>query len=218
VFTGIIETVGRVSDVTPQGGGVRFRVESPFASELRVDESVSVNGVCQTVVSCDARGFEVQAIEETLAKTNLGTLKAGSGVNLERAMQIGGRLDGHLVQGHVDATGTVLEIETLETSWLYTIEFEDRFRSYVIPVGSVCLNGISLTVARLDGNRLTVAIIPHTFKNTTVSGWKVGTPINMEFDMVGKYVVGFLENQKTENQKAVPGAGMTGSWLREQGF
>ncbi len=178
-----------------------------------MDESVSVNGVCQTVISCDATSFEVQAIEETLAKTNLGTLRPGVEVNLERAMQIGGRLDGHLVQGHVDATGRVLGVEALETSWLYTIGFEDRFRAYVIPVGSVCLNGISLTVARLDGDRLTVAIIPHTFENTTVSDWKVGTAINMEFDMVGKYVVGFLENRTSEGP-----ARITDSWLREQGF
>ncbi|MFT5141436.1 MAG: riboflavin synthase [Rhodothermales bacterium] len=213
MFTGIIEQVGRVSTVLPQGGGIRLRIESPFSSDLRVDESVSVSGVCQTVVAQTARTFDVVAIEETLAKTNLGDLKAGSPVNLERAMQIGGRLDGHLVQGHVDATGVLTSVEPLETSWLYTIEFDEQFGHYVIPVGSICLDGISLTVARLEENRLTVAIIPHTHENTTVAGWRPGSRINMEFDMVGKYVVRFLE------KKGAPsGAILTNKWLREQGF
>jgi riboflavin synthase len=213
VFTGIIETVGRVSSVVPQGGGIRLRIESQFSSELRVDESVSVSGVCQTVVAQTARTFDVVAIEETLAKTNLGGLKAGSAVNLERAMQIGGRLDGHLVQGHVDATGKLTKVEPLETSWLYTVEFDEQFSHYVIPVGSVCLDGISLTVARLDKNRLTVAIIPHTHENTTVAAWGPGSQINMEFDMVGKYVVRFLEEKG-----GMSGAVLTNKWLREKGF
>lgn len=178
-----------------------------------MDESVSVSGACQTVVAQDARTFDVVAIEETLAKTNLGSLKPGAAVNLERAMKIGGRLDGHLVQGHVDATGTVVEAQSLETSWLYTIEFADRFRPYVIPVGSICLDGIGLTVAKLDQGRLTVAIIPHTWENTTVRDWAVGTSLNLEFDMVGKYVVGFLQHQENP-----PTPGMSASWLKEQGF
>ncbi|NNE71365.1 MAG: riboflavin synthase [Rhodothermales bacterium] len=213
MFTGIIETVGRVAAVNPVGAGVRLRIESPFSGELRVDESVSVSGACQTVVAQDSRAFEVIAIEETLAKTTLGSLKVGSAVNLERAMQLGGRLDGHLVQGHVDATGTVERVKALETSWLCTVAFDPRYRSFVIPVGSICLDGISLTVARLDDAALTVAIIPHTWENTTVSQWQPGSSVNMEFDMVGKYVVGFLENREQGDV-----GGMTPEWLRKQGF
>ncbi|MBO6574752.1 MAG: riboflavin synthase [Rhodothermales bacterium] len=213
MFTGIVETVGRVAAVTPQGGGVRLRIDTPFAGELRVDESVCVSGACQTVVAQDATSFEVVAVEETLAKTNLASLKAGSPVNLERALKMGGRLDGHLVQGHVDTTGTVTDVQQLETSWLCSVQFDDAFGPYVIPVGSICLDGISLTVARLEGSRLTVAVIPHTWENTTISNWKPGSTVNMEFDMVGKYVVRFLEQQKSP-----PTPGMTASWLREQGF
>ena len=213
MFTGIIEALGTVATASPQGGGLRFRIEAPFSGDLRVDESVSVNGVCQTVVARDAAAFEVTAVEETLAKTNLGRLKPGTRVNLERAMQLGGRLDGHLVQGHVDTTGTVQAIKKLDTSWMVTVEFAEAFGPYVIPVGSICLDGISLTVARLEGNRLTVAIIPHTWAHTTIGTWTEGYPVNMEFDMVGKYVVGFLERMKP-----APGPGLTASWLKEQGF
>lgn len=213
MFTGIVESVGRVSAAKPQGGGVRLRIEAPFAAELRVDESVSVSGACQTVVSQNAHSFEVVAIEETLAKTNLGQLKAGSPVNLERAMQLGGRLDGHLVQGHVDTTGRISEVARLETSWLCSLSFDPRFRPYLIPVGSVCLDGISLTVARLEDTMLTVAIIPHTWENTTVSGWRPGSLVNVEFDMVGKYVVGFLGQKE-----GAASGGVTADRLRELGF
>lgn len=196
MFTGIIEQIGRVSRIAPQGGGLRLQVTSPFSQELRVDESVSVSGACQTVVACNAESFEVVAIEETLAKTNLGGLQEGSRVNLERAMKLGDRLDGHLVQGHVDATAPIIGVEKLETSWLFTLRIDPKFASYVIPVGSICLDGISLTVARLSGGELTVAIIPHTWEKTTVSEWRVGGRVNVEFDMVGKYVVGHLNRDR----------------------
>ena len=197
MFTGIIEAVGRVTRVVPRGGGVRLRIASPFSGELHVDESVSIAGACQTVVACDEEAFEVVSVEETLAKTNLGTLKEGSPVNLERAMKLGGRLDGHMVQGHVDTTGTVTEVQELGTSWLCSVQFDEELGAYLIPQGSVCLDGVSLTVARLDGHRLSVAIIPHTWEHTTISRWKPGSTVNIEFDMLGKYVVGFLERQRS---------------------
>jgi riboflavin synthase len=193
MFTGIIEAVGRVERAEPRGGGTRLVIAAPFADELRVDESVAVNGVCLTVVARSEASFEADVVEETLTKTNLGRLETGHGVNLERAMRAGGRLDGHLVQGHVDATGEVVGIEPLEGSHLVRVRYPERFAPYLIPVGSVALDGISLTVARLEGDELSVAIIPHTWEVTTVGTWEAGHAVNLEFDLIGKYVVRALE-------------------------
>ncbi|NNF58653.1 MAG: riboflavin synthase [Rhodothermaceae bacterium] len=193
MFTGIIEAIGSVEAVAELEGGRRFHIAAPFAGELRVDESVAVNGTCLTVVAHDAATFEAIAIEETLAKTSLGDLQAGSLVNLERAMRAGGRLDGHIVQGHVDATGTVDSIEALDDSWLVRVRYPETFAPYLIPVGSIALDGISLTVARLDDDALTAAIIPHTWTHTTVHTWQPGRRVNLEFDLIGKYVVRALE-------------------------
>lgn len=188
MFTGIVEEVGSVVDVDEVGGGRRLRIAASFAAALRVDESVAIDGCCQTVVRRDAGTFDVTSIEETLAKTSFGSFTAGRRVNLERAMKLGDRLDGHLVQGHVDTTGEILGIESLETSRLIRIAFARSFDRYIIPVGSICVDGISLTVARLDEESFTVAIIPHTFENTTVSDWDAGRKVNLEFDLIGKYV------------------------------
>ncbi|MDX1418990.1 MAG: riboflavin synthase [Rubricoccaceae bacterium] len=189
MFTGIVEAVGRVDALTALEGGRRLRLTAPFSSELSVDESVAVNGACLTVVAQDAEAFEAVAVEETLKKTSLGDLAEGDSVNLERALRLGGRLDGHLVQGHVDATGTVEAVEALADSWLVRVRYPASFAPYLIPVGSVALDGISLTVARLDDEALTVAIIPHTWDHTTVQDWRPGRRVNLEFDLVGKYVV-----------------------------
>lgn len=193
MFTGIIEDLGRVERITPLEGGRRFRLACTFAAELQIDESVAVNGTCLTVVAQDGVAFEAIAIEETLAKTSLGDVQEGDGVNLERAMQLGARLDGHLVQGHVDATGTVESIEALADSWLVRVQYPEHFAPYLIPVGSITLDGISLTVARLDDEALTVAIIPHTWTHTTVRDWQPGRRVNLEFDVIGKYVVRAME-------------------------
>ena len=193
MFTGIIEEVGRLVEITPFGGGRKLRIKSNFASQLRVDQSVAVNGACQTVVAADDETFEVVAIEETLRKTTFGSFVDDMPVNLERAMPTNGRLDGHFVLGHVDATGTVESVEQEETNWLIEVSFDEQYEAYVIPVGSITIDGISLTVARLERNRLTVAIIPHTYEHTNVSKWQVGTKVNLEFDMIGKYVVRWLD-------------------------
>ena len=189
MFTGIIEEVGRVAAVEVLEGGRRLTLAASFASELRVDQSVAVNGACQTVVAHDDETFSVVAVEETLAKTNFGELKGGDRVNLERAMRPDGRLDGHFVQGHVDATGSVADVEELADSWLVRVRYPERFAPYLIPVGSVTLDGISLTVARLEDDVLTVAIIPHTWDHTTIADWRPGRAVNLEFDLIGKYVV-----------------------------
>ena len=215
MFTGIIEEVGKIAAVRDLGGGRRLMIEAKMAPELRPDQSVAVNGVCQTVVAVEANTFDVVAVEETLRKTTFGALAAGRPVNLERAMQPTGRLDGHFVQGHVDATGTVIAVEKEQTNWLYRVRFDAQFAPYLIPVGSITLDGISLTVARLDETELTVAIIPHTYDHTIVSTWQPGTRVNLEFDMIGKYVVGFLARQGSGPAKA---SKISEGWLREQGF
>jgi riboflavin synthase len=194
MFTGIIEDVGVVAQVEPLGSdqaGKRLTIEAEMAPELAVDQSVSINGACQTVVEVDADAstFAVDSIEETLRKTTFGALTTSTPVNLERALQAGDRLDGHFVQGHVDATGTVVSVEREETDWLYTIQYDPQYASYLIPVGSISIDGISLTVARLGDDTLTVAIIPHTYEETNVSSaWTEGAAVNLEFDLIGKYV------------------------------
>jgi len=196
MFTGIIEEVGRVADVRDLGGGNRLTIEAALAPELRIDQSVSINGACQTVVEVDPEQgtFAVDTIEETLRKTTFGSLEAGTPVNLERAVKAGDRLDGHFVQGHVDTTATIVEVEREDTDRLYTIEFDPEYAAYLIPVGSIAVDGISLTVARLDESTFTVAIIPHTYTETTVSEtWRKGAAVNLEFDLIGKYVARSLK-------------------------
>jgi riboflavin synthase len=194
VFTGIIEEVGTVTQIEALGSdqaGKRLTIEAEMAPDLLVDQSVSIDGACQTVVDVDpdASTFAVDSIEETLRKTTFGDLEEGAPVNLERALQAGDRLDGHFVQGHVDATGTVASVEREETDWLYTIQFDPQYAAYLIPVGSIAVDGISLTVARLDDDTFTVAIIPHTYEATTVAEtWTEGAAVNLEFDLIGKYV------------------------------
>ena len=189
MFTGIVEEVGHVAVVTPLAGGRHLRIACTFASELEVDESVAVAGVCLTVVARDAEAFEAVAVEETLAKTTIGRLGAGAAVNLERAVRLGGRLDGHLVQGHVDTTGTVAAVEALADSHLVTLAYPAEHARLVIPRGSLCVDGISLTVARLGDETLTLALIPHTWSHTTAAEWAPGAAVNLEFDLVGKYVL-----------------------------
>lgn len=193
MFTGIIEEVGRVVAVEALGGGRRLTVAARLAPELRVDESVSINGACQTVVRVADGAFDVVTIEETLRKTTFGALAVGDAVNLERALRLPARLDGHLVQGHVDATGTVVAVEAEATSRLYRIRYDAAFAPYLIPVGSVAVDGISLTVARLEADTLTVALIPHTLEKTTAAAWQPGTRVNLEFDLLGKYVARWME-------------------------
>lgn len=196
MFTGIIEDVGRIEDVRSLEGGRRFTIRSAFAHELEPDDSVAVNGACLTVVARDDRTFEVVAVEETLLKTTLGGLSEGDAVNLERAVSAAGRLDGHIVQGHVDSTGTIEAVEELADSRRVRIRYEPSFAPYLVPTGSVAVDGISLTVARLDNNAFTVSIIPHTLEHTTARTWKPGLAVNLEFDVIGKYVARWMESRR----------------------
>jgi riboflavin synthase len=192
MFTGIIEETGIVRHIKQLDGGREFTIGCSFANELSPDQSVSVNGACHTVVKCDEATFTVQSVEETLRKTALGQLKVGEPVNLERSMTLDKRLDGHIVQGHVDAVGHVTDMQQEGTDWLIEIEFPEEFDTQIVGRGSIAVDGISLTVAREQGNRFIVAIIPYTWDHTNMSAYKIGHPVNLEFDVLGKYVLRYL--------------------------
>lgn len=197
MFTGIIESIGTIRKIQPQGGNLLFAVESPISQELQVDQSVSHCGACLTVVGLESNVHQVIAIAETLEKTNLSKLKVGDRVNLERAMTLQKRLDGHMVQGHVDAVGRCSQRVEKDGSVEFTIEFPREFAHLVIEKGSIALNGISLTLFNVSLHSFTVAIIPYTLEHTTMKGLQVGGLVNLEFDLIGKYVArGALINQE----------------------
>jgi riboflavin synthase len=193
MFTGIIETTGRVVNVAKNGSNIDFVIESGISHELKIDQSVSHNGVCLTVVEVKNNTHRVTAIAETLQKTNLENLQKGSYVNLERAMLIGGRLDGHLVQGHVDQTATIISIKNENGSWIFTFEYQPSKEAMLVNKGSVCIDGVSLTVVNPHENIFSVAIIPHTFKHTIFQFYKTGETVNIEFDIFGKYFAKYFE-------------------------
>lgn len=189
MFTGIVEEIGTISSITTMGDGLEFTINAKkILRDTTVDSSICVNGVCLTVVKKTKSFFTVQVVKETLLKSNLGKLAVHDLVNLERSVRLHDRLGGHLVQGHVDATGTVTDIKTLKSSWMYTISFPKQFRKYLIYVGSIAVDGTSLTVARLHRNNFTVAIIPYTYHNTIFHQYKKGSIVNLEFDVIGKYI------------------------------
>jgi riboflavin synthase len=193
MFTGIIETLGKVEKIEKDGGNLHITVRAEITSELKIDQSVSHNGVCLTVVSLDGDNYTVTAIEETLSKTNLGELKVGDEVNLERAMVLGARLDGHIVQGHVDQTAVCQSIDQKDGSWIYTFEYNPHVNNVTIEKGSITVDGVSLTVVNSQKNSFSVAIIPYTHEHTRFHAYKVGSTVNLEFDVVGKYVSRLLE-------------------------
>jgi riboflavin synthase len=186
MFTGIIEGLGEIITVEQDRENVHFTVKGPFTQELRVDQSVAHNGVCLTVVAIDGDQYVVTAIQETLQKTNLGDLKAGSLVNLERCMKLGDRLDGHIVQGHVDKVGECVSVEDQNGSWKYTFRYEGDERT--VEKGSITVNGVSLTVVDSADQSFSVCIIPYTYAHTNFHTLQAGDKINLEFDIIGKYV------------------------------
>jgi riboflavin synthase len=189
VFTGIISELGVVADVRPMGGGIRISIDAQgITKALKEGDSVAVDGVCQTVVAVTGSVFTVEAVEETLSKTTLGSLKRGSRVNLEPPLRVGDQLGGHFVQGHVDGVGIVKSVTPLADSTMIEVEIPDELARFVVTIGSIALDGISLTVASLKKNCVTVSIIPHTSKHTTLSEIVVGSRVNVECDMLGKYV------------------------------
>ena len=188
MFTGIIETTGRIDNIISNGTNKTYWIASPLSKELKTDQSVSHNGVCLTVEEVQGDRHRVTAIAETLQKSNLGEWQTGDLVNIERCLPMNGRLDGHIVQGHVDATGTCIDRRELDGSWEYRFRFPDRFASLVIEKGSISLNGISLTIFNVTRNEFSVAVIPYTFEHTNIQQVNTGTAVNLEFDMIGKYV------------------------------
>lgn len=188
MFTGIIETLGEIKAIEKEGSNVHFSLESNLTTELKVDQSLAHNGVCLTVVDIQKDLYTVTAVQETLDRTSLGDWKLGDKVNLERAMKYDGRLDGHIVQGHVDAKGTCVEIREVDGSWYFSFEYEPTPEHLLVDKGSVCINGVSLTVVEPKGKRFSVAIIPYTYEHTVFHQMKVGDAINLEFDILGKYI------------------------------
>lgn len=188
MFTGIIETLGRVKSLEADQQNLHITIESAISPELKIDQSVAHNGVCLTVVAVNDNTHTVTAIQETLSKTALGQLEVNSLVNLERCMQMNGRLDGHIVQGHVDQTAECIGLLDQGGSWEYTFKYDSSLGNVTVEKGSVCVNGISLTVVNSKENQFSVAIIPYTYENTNLQQVKPGNLVNLEFDIIGKYV------------------------------
>jgi riboflavin synthase len=188
MFTGIIETVGVIENIKKSDTNLQIVVKSSITPELKIDQSVSHNGICLTVVALEANNYTVTAIDETIQKTNMASWKIGDAINLERAMKLGDRLDGHLVQGHVDQIGVCSNIEDLNGSWRFTFKYDLNLNNLTIEKGSITINGVSLTVVNSKTNEFSVAIIPYTFENTNFKLFNIGTLVNLEFDVIGKYV------------------------------
>ena len=188
MFTGIIEDLGIVKDLVKENDNLHLTIQSVLASELKVDQSVSHNGVCLTVVALTDAHYTVTAIKETLEKTNIGALKIGATINLERGLKLGARLDGHMVQGHVDQIGNCTAVEAENGSWIYSFKYDASIGNLTIEKGSITVNGVSLTVVNSKEDGFSVAIIPYTYEHTNFNGFEVGTIVNLEFDVIGKYV------------------------------
>jgi len=201
MFTGIIECTATVNDIVQDGSNVHFFLESPVSAELKVDQSVAHNGVCLTVVGISGQVHKVTAVAETMGKTNLGTWRKGDEINIERSLKIGDRLDGHFVQGHVDCTAECIERIVLDGSWLFRFRFPRQFAALLIEKGSVCINGVSLTVFNIDKDEFTVTIIPYTYDHTNFHTIEESSLANIEFDVLGKYILNSLKTDSAFNSK-----------------
>ena len=188
MFSGIVEATGKVVAIEKEQENLHFTLECPFAAELKIDQSIAHNGVCLTVVRLDERSYTVTAIQETLLKSNLGMLRMGDEVNLERSMKPDALLDGHIVQGHVDQTAVCTKVEEADGSWYFTFEYDPSQGNITVEKGSVSVNGVSLTVVNSQDRSFQVAIIPYTYEHTNFHAFRVGTVVNIEFDIVGKYI------------------------------
>jgi riboflavin synthase len=188
MFTGIIETLGFVQEIKKDKDNLHITLASSITDELQIDQSVAHNGICMTVVAINKNLYTVTAIGETVKKTNISYWKTGDIVNLERAMKLGDRLDGHIVQGHVDQIGNCITALETNGSWYYTFEYDETIKNITIEKGSITVNGVSLTVVDSRNNQFSVAIIPYTYENTNFKSFEVGTKVNLEFDLIGKYI------------------------------
>lgn len=193
MFTGIIESLATVYTVAQEGSNIHFTIESALTPELKIDQSVAHNGVCLTVVAISGNTYTVTAVAETLTKTNLNSWKKGDKINIERSLKLGDRLDGHFVQGHVDAVATCIEKQTLDGSWLFRFRYPERYAALIIEKGSICINGVSLTVFNTGIDECTVTIIPYTYTHTNFHTIESGSIVNIEFDVLGKYLLRMKE-------------------------
>lgn len=200
MFTGIIQSIGKVEKLQQEGSNLHITIDSPLSTELKIDQSVAHNGVCLTVVEIEEHSYTVTAIDETLQITNLSKLTEGALVNLELAMKNEMRLDGHLVQGHVDQTAVCKHIEQKDGSWEFVFEFDQSPKFLLVNKGSVCIDGVSLTVVNAVQTRFSVAIIPYTYEHTIFKNYKIGSVVNIEFDIIGKYVQRHMEHYKNSIQ------------------
>ncbi|MFC2127764.1 riboflavin synthase [Bacteroidota bacterium] len=194
MFTGIVEELGIVKNIKKENDNIHLTINCSFTSELKIDQSVAHNGVCLTVVNINNNDYTVTAIKETLKKSNLETLSTGDKINLERGMKLGDRLDGHIVQGHVDQTAECMDIKNENGSWVFTFKYDSRKNNVTIEKGSITVNGTSLTVINSKEDRFSVAIIPFTYEHTNFHSFKPGTIVNLEFDVIGKYVARLTNN------------------------
>lgn len=195
MFTGIIESMGTVVTVIENGFNKTFEIKSNLSDELKIDQSVSHNGICLTVENVKDSIHKITAIAETIKKTNIGHWQKGTLINLERCLVMNGRLDGHMVQGHIDTTAKCVNIEDVNGSWVYKFQFPSEFSTFLIEKGSISVNGISLTVFDVKKDMFSVAIIPYTYQNTNMTQVRIGDILNLEFDMIGKYINKFLNNR-----------------------
>ena len=195
MFTGIIETLGSIKNIEKSDTNLQITIETLITPELKVDQSVAHNGICLTVIAISGNSYTVTAIDETIRKTNIASWQVGDMVNLERAMKLGDRLDGHIVQGHVDQIGICEKIQSRDGSWQFTFRYDKNFNNLTIEKGSITINGVSLTVVNSEENKFSVAIIPYTFANTNFKNFEIGTVVNLEFDVIGKYLNRFKELQ-----------------------
>ncbi|MDH7514504.1 MAG: riboflavin synthase [Bacteroidota bacterium] len=195
MFTGIVETCGKIISIFPFGKGKRIEVSMEKAlNELSPGESVAINGVCLTVVTCTSAVFSVDISEETVRKSTMQFVRPGDRVNLERAIHANAKFGGHFVLGHVDCIGHVLGIEKRSSCWMYAFSFAERMKKYLVPEGSIAIDGVSLTISAVEGESFSVAVVPYTFEKTIIQGYQRGTAVNYEFDIIGKYVISALEN------------------------
>lgn len=201
MFTGIIETIGAVKEIISSGSNKSFWIESPLSHEFKIDQSINHNGVCLTVEDVRGSSHKITAIEETLAKTNLNTWKIGQLINLERCVPVTGRLDGHIVQGHVDTTAMCLKRKSKNGSWEFEFELPEKFSAFIVEKDSICINGISLTAYKVKRKSFRVAIIPYTFDHTGIREILVGNNVNLEFNIIGKYIHRYLTLNKMGNNK-----------------
>ncbi|HEY6161677.1 MAG TPA: riboflavin synthase [Bacteroidia bacterium] len=195
MFSGIVEALGKVTGTRKEKNNLHITLEAPFAKKLKVDQSVSHNGVCLTVVEAKKKNYTVTAVEETLRRSNLGSLKKGDKINLERCMKLGDRIDGHIVQGHVDCTAVCTSVKEQKGSWLFSFSCDKDFNDaklLLVEKGSVCVNGVSLTLVKCNNANFSVAVIPYTFSHTNFNSIGKGSVVNIEFDIIGKYVVNTL--------------------------